>query len=71
LGYCFVSDAAAASFHTAAECPKDCKTIQKVNSMVSDEIVSNIQKSNINAIVTLEKKKGCRITQVSSSCAKP
>jgi hypothetical protein len=39
--------------------------------MVSDEIVSNIQKSNINAIVTLEKKKGCRIIQVSSACAKP
>ena len=71
LGYCFISDAAIAAFHTAADCPKDCKAIQKFNSMVNDEIVSNIQKSNINAMATLEKEKGCRFTQVNSACAKP
>jgi hypothetical protein len=70
LGYCFVSDAGIKAFHTEADCPyKDCKTIQKFNSVVNDEIVSDIQKSNIDAIVALEKKRGCRITQVSDACA--
>jgi hypothetical protein len=71
LGYCFVSDTASAAFHTAAECPKDCKAIQKFNSMITDEIESDIQKSNINAIVALEKQKGCHIIQVGNACARP
>jgi len=70
LGYCFVSDGAIKAFHTEAECPyRYCKTIQKFNSVVNDEIVSDIQKSNINAIGTLEKKMGCHNIQVSAACA--
>jgi hypothetical protein len=70
LGYCFVSDAGINTFHTGADCPyAACKTIQKINSIVTDEIVTGVQRANIDAINKLEKKNGCHIAPVGGACA--
>jgi hypothetical protein len=71
LGYCFVTDAGISSFGTAADCPySNCKTIEKFNSLVRDEIISRIENENVTAIETVEKEKGCRRATVPGACAR-
>jgi hypothetical protein len=70
VGYCFTSDAAIDAFRVRAECPyRDCKMIQKYNSL-AQEIISKVENDNINKISSREQEQGCRVPPVVGACAR-
>jgi hypothetical protein len=71
LGYCFVTDAGVTKFRTARECPyQACRTVQTFNAWINDEIVSKVERANVEAIQKMEIQKGCRVSAVPGACSR-
>jgi hypothetical protein len=71
LGYCFVSQDAITKFRTSQDCPYHaCRIVQTYNGWVTDQVVSQVERSNIETIRTVEQQKGCRLSLVTGPCGR-
>ena len=72
MGYCFVSPDAITKFRTAQDCPYDtCRIVQTYNGWISDQILSQLEKNNIEAIRAAEQQQHCRVSPVAGACPRP
>jgi hypothetical protein len=70
LGYCFRTDAARGTFKIGKECPYDsCPKLLKFNSIVSEQVMSTIERDNITRLDTTEKQRGCRVSPPPQLCS--
>jgi TIR domain/YARHG domain len=70
VGYCFVTRTAIATFGTSIDCPyQKCRTVQAIDTMINDEILTEIERGNINFIKEKERADHCHIPQVGDACA--
>jgi YARHG domain len=70
VGYCFVTNTAITAFGTAIDCPyQKCRTVQAIDTMIDDEILTEIERRNINFIKEKERADHCQIPQAGDACA--
>jgi hypothetical protein len=60
IGYCFVTEKAIDKFGTSRDSPCQVpRMVQAINAMINDEIITNVEKSNVDAIRATENEKRC------------